>query len=209
MILEWEGVLADTSSARRDSLRRALADEGVQSDAPSIALEQMQRSDPTLADLVALRATRAFAERLGNGFVLLPGAREFVEHAQLASRVAIVTTATRSETEFVLRLAGLDGAIATIVSADDMLDAPPSPAMIERAVAQLSRLRSLQRSRIVSLASASVALCAARAAGVRTVAVGAPAHVAVDADGAVSGIEGLTMTDLTRLCGITAMERTS
>src|SRR6185369_13324043 len=68
VLLEWEGVLADTSVARREALLRALAEEGVQYE----ALE----TDPALADLVALRATRAFAERIGKGLVLLPGARE-------------------------------------------------------------------------------------------------------------------------------------
>src|SRR3954451_23327765 len=94
VLLEWEGVLADTASARRDALSRALAAEGIRLDAQSwfpdghdesprdaisSALTQLGRADPTLADLVAARATRAFAERLGQGFTLLPGAREFVE----------------------------------------------------------------------------------------------------------------------------------
>jgi beta-phosphoglucomutase-like phosphatase (HAD superfamily) len=201
VLLEWEGVIADTASARREAFFRALADEGAAADA--------LRSDPTLADLVALRATRAFAERLGKGFVLLPGAREFVERVQLGSRVAIVTSATRSETEFALRLAGLDGAVTTIVSADDALDPPPSSAMIERTIEQLARLRPLQRERIVAMAPTSAALRAARGAGVRTIAVGAPAHVAVDADGAVAGVDGLTLTDLARLSGIAKMERRS
>lgn len=201
VLLEWEGVIADTATARREALIRALADEG----APLEAL----LSDPTLAELVALRVTRAFAERLGKGFVLLPGVREFIERVQLGSRVAIVTSATRSETEFVLRLAGLDGAVATIVSADDALDPPPSSAMIERAIEQLARLRPLQRERIVAIAPTSAALRAARSAGVRTIAVGAPAHVAVDADGAAAGVNGLTLGDLARLCGIATMESRS
>ena len=96
----------------------------VQSGAEEV-LAHVGRTDPTLADLVALRATRAFAERLGKGFVLLPGVREFIARAQLSAPVGLVTTATRSETDFVLRLADLDGAIATVVSADDSLHAMP------------------------------------------------------------------------------------
>ena len=201
VLLEWEGALADTAVARREALARALAEEGVQHDA--------LRLDRTLADLVALRAARAFAERLGKGFVLLPGAREFVERAQLGSRLGIVTSASRAETEFVLRLAGLDGAASIIVTADDALDAPPSPEMIEHALQHLSRLRPLRREHVVAMASTSPALRAARAAGVRTIAVGAPAHVAVDADGAVSAVEGLVLGDLARLGGIATKERQS
>jgi beta-phosphoglucomutase-like phosphatase (HAD superfamily) len=201
VLLEWEGVLADTAVARRDALARALAEEGVQLDA--------LRSDPVLATLVAMRASRAFAERLGKGFVLLPGARAFVEHAQIGSMLGIVTSATRAETEFVLRLSGLDAAVSTIVSADDGLDAPPSPATTARAVEQLARRRALRRDRIVSLGATSPALRGARTAGVHTIAVGAPAHVAVDADGAVNAIAGLTLADIARLCGITTLERRS
>ena len=195
VLLEWEGVLADTTVARREAMRRALADEGVQHDALV--------GDPALADLVALRATRAFAERIGKGLVLLPGARAFVERVQIASRVAIVTSATRAETEFMLSLAGLDGAVATIVSADDMLD---GVATFERAIAQLARVRPVKRDHVVALASTSSALHAARAADVRTIAVAAPAHVALDANGALSSIDGVTVADLARLAGIATME---
>ncbi len=196
VLLEWEGVLADTTVARREALLRALAEEGVEYEALG--------SDPALSDLVALRATRAFAERIGKGLVLLPGARAFVELIQVASRLAIITSATRAETEFVLRLAGLDGAVTTIVSADDALD---GVAAVERVIAHLARLRPVKRERMVALASAAPALRAARDAGVRTIAVNAPAHVAIDADGALAAIDGATIEDLIRLSGISTLER--
>jgi beta-phosphoglucomutase-like phosphatase (HAD superfamily) len=218
VLLEWEGVLADTASARRDALARALSAEGIAldtaacstlrddewpDDAVASVLAQLGRADPTLAELVALRATRAFAERLGQGFVLLPGAREFVERAQVAARVAIVTGAMRAETEFMLRLAGLEDAVSTIVCSDDVLDAHTA---FERAIEQLSRRRPLHRDRVVAIAMTSSALREARAAGVRTVAIGAPAHVAVDANGAVDSIDGLGLSDLARVAGIATAE---
>ena len=222
VLLEWEGVLTDTASARQDALVAALAAEGMHLDATAwrahsdgralrdavmSALAYFGRTDDTLADLVVLRATRAFASQQEQGFVLLPGAREFVEQAQIGSRVAIVTSATHSETEFVLRLAGLDGAVSTIVSADDVLDSPPASAVYERALGQLGRLRPLRRDRVVAIVTTSSALQAARAAGIRTVALGVPAHVAVDADGAVDAIDGLTVGDLADLAGIATAER--
>ena len=221
VLMDWEGVLADTVAARRESLLRALADEDVPFDsadysarcegravhaAAAEALRSAGRDDAVLTDLVALRATRAFAERLGKGFVLAAGARELVERLQSASRMAIVTTATRSETEFVLRLAGLEAAMSTIVSADDALASPPSPAMYERAVEQLQRLRPTHRERVVAIATSSFAVRAARAAGIRTIALGVPAHVAVDADGAVRDLEGITISDVARLAGIETAE---
>ena len=107
---------------------------------------------------------------------------------------------------FMLKLAGLDVAVTTIVSADDGLDAPPSAAPFAQAIAQLSRRRPLHRDRVVAIACTSVALRAARAAGLRTVAIGAPAHIAVDADGAVDSIDGLRPADLGRLAGIPVSE---
>ena len=221
ILLDWQGVLADSAGVRRDALAHALAAERIALDAPSTSaqplgnptlcveatLANLGRTDPALADLVRLRATRAFSERLAQGFVLLPGARAFVEHAQLVSRVAIVTSASRSETEFVLRLAGLDGAVFTIVSADDGLDPPPLPAMCARALEHLSRRGPIHRERVVALGQTSDALRAARTCGVRTVALSAPAHVAVEADGAVDAVHGLLMTDLARLAGISMADR--
>ena len=211
VLLDWEGVLADTTDARQEALVQALAAEGIRhdetaGDAAADALALLRHADPSLAGLVASRATRAFAERFGRGFVMRPGAREFVERAQLAAPLAIVTCATRAETEFMLTLAGLDVAVTTIISADDGLDAPPSAAPFAQAIAQLSRRRPLQRARVVAIACTSVALRAARAAGLRTVAIGAPAHIAVDADGAVDSIDGLRPADLGRLAGIPASE---
>ena len=219
VLLEWEGVLADTADARRAALVSALADEGIPADVTWYAvhgdgldvrsaavelLERAGRADPTLTDLVVLRTTRAFAERLGKGVSLLPGARAFVEHMHLGARVGVVTSATRSETEFVLRLAGLDAFISTVVSADDRLD--DCAARYERALDALSRLRNVQRGRVVAMARSSPALRGARAAGVRAVAVDAPAHIAVDADGVVDAIAGLTAIDLARIAGVRAAE---
>ncbi len=211
VLLDWEGVLADTTDARQEALVQALAAEGIRHDetegnAAADALALLRQADPTLAGLVASRATRAFAERFGRGFVMLAGAREFVERVQLAAPLAIVTSATRAETEFMLKLAGLDVAVTTIVSADDGLDAPPSAAPFAQAIAQLSRRRPLRHERVVAIARTSVALRAARAAGLRTVAIGAPAHIAVDADGAADSIDGLRPADLERLAGIPASE---
>jgi hypothetical protein len=42
----------------------------------------------------------------------------------------------------------------------------------------------------------------ARAAGLRTLAVGAPAHVALEADAAIDGLDGLTLDTMTRLVGV-------
>ena len=219
VLIEWENVLVDTSSARRDALVRAFEDEGLHLDesrwfsecqglplheAVSSELTHAGRVDDTLASLLVMRASRAFAERLGKGFILLPGARAFVEQAQLSTRVGIVTLATRAETDFVLRLAGLDEAVCTVVcaAADEA-----ARATYERARTQLALKRPVRSEDTVAIAHAAPALRGARAAGFRSIAVGAPAHAALEADGAVRSIDGLTLADIERVAGFTMPER--
>ncbi|MEP6990926.1 MAG: HAD family phosphatase [bacterium] len=216
VLIEWENVLAETASARRDALVGALAAEGVTlgdrdwtercahlapGDAVRAALAGAGVVDAALADLVALRASRAFSERMAHGFVLRRGAREFMERLQLDSRVAIVTSASRSETDFVLRLAGLDDAVSVVVTADDVATPPPHPDAYLRALSQLGRRRLVQREQGIALAATAAALRAARAAGVRTLAVGAPAHIALEADAVASEVDGLVAASLARMTG--------
>jgi beta-phosphoglucomutase len=214
VLFEWEGVLADTGAARREALLRALADEGVLLTAAAYdaccggldvhsaavaALAHVGKHDATLAEIVALRARRAFVDRLAGGFTLQPGAAEFITGAEHRARIAIVTTAARAETEVALRLSGLESAIACVITADDVLVAPPAPEMYERALAHLTRRRAVAPERVVALVQASAAVRAARHAGVRTLSVGGPAHVAMDADAAVAGLSGLTLDGVATL----------
>ena len=202
LLLDWEGCIVDTATMRRGAAQRALQEEGFAPDgAPAM--------DEVLAGIVAVRASRAFAERLGKGFLLTDGALELLEGAQVASRVAIVTRATRSETEFVLRLAGLESAVSIIVSADDNLDAWPSPATYAAAITRLSTRRATRASHSIAIARSVDALRAARAAALRTVALGAPAHVALEADGAVDSLAGVTVSALAHIAGIAAAEHST
>ena len=217
VLLDWEGVLADTGPARRDALLRALADEGVPCTeavyddccggldvhaAAVAALAQAGRDDATLAGLVAMRASRGFAEQLASGFTLAPGAAAFVAAAEPAARLAIVTRAHRPETEIALRLSGIGGSFATVVTGEDVLDAPPASALHIYATELLSRRRTVVPSRAVAMASAASMLRGARGAGLRTLAVAAPAHVALEADAAVDGLDGVTLEEVARLLGM-------
>ncbi|MDB4915583.1 MAG: family hydrolase [Gemmatimonadetes bacterium] len=195
VLLDWECVLVSTAAARRDALSRALADEG--------ATRESAAKDATVSDLVALRASRHFAERLGKGVILEPGAREFVERIQLGSRLAVVTRATRPETEFVLRLAGLDGAASAIVTAND--DAAND---FRAALDLLAKRKPLSATRSVAIVSSGSGLRQAKHAALRAIAIGMPAHAAIDADGSIDAIDGMTLADLARIAGLTTAERT-
>ena len=218
VLLDWEGVLADTADARRDALRAALADEGIAFDEAAYARFGAGRSvraavarllgtsaaDATLAELVALRAEREFAARLQQGFAIDPAAARFVELAQLRAPVVIVTAAGRAESDAALRLAGLHDSCAAIVTADDIGGDAPAPASYELALAHLGRRRVVKASRVVVLATGLPAILAAREAELRTVAVEAPAHVAIEADAAVDSLSGLTLDVIDALLGLSA-----
>jgi len=218
VLLDWEGVLADTADSRRDALRSAFTDEGIAFDDAAYEHQGAGRSvhsavvrllgrgaaDTTLAALVALRAERAFAARLAQGFAIDPAAARFVELAQLRAPVLIVTAAGRAESDAALRLAGLHDSCAAIVTADDVGGDAPAPASYELALAHLGRRRVVKAERVVALATTMPAIRAAREAGLRTIAVNAPAHVALEADAAVASLEGLTLDAVDALLGIAA-----
>jgi beta-phosphoglucomutase-like phosphatase (HAD superfamily) len=222
VLLEWEGVLADTGVARREALLRAMADEGVPLSAAAYdaccegldvhaaaaaALAHAGHPDPTLATLVAMRASRRFAERLAQGITLQPGAVAFVAAAAQRSRVAIVTGAGRADTELVLRLSELDALVSCVVTAEDVLLPPPASELYDRAVGQLSRVRPVRVERALGVVRTGAAIRAARVAGVRTIVVGAPAHVAMEAEAALSTLAGATVEELCTLTGLTPAER--
>jgi beta-phosphoglucomutase-like phosphatase (HAD superfamily) len=218
VLLDWEGVLADTADSRRDALRSAFTDEGLTFDDAAFERHGAGRSvqsavtrllgsragDATLVQLVALRAERAFAGRLAQGFAIDPGAARFVELAQLRAPVVIVTAAGRAESDAALRLAGLHDSCAAIVTADDVGGDAPAPASYELALAYLGRRRVVKADRSVVLATTMPAIRAAREAGLRTIAVNAPAHVALEADAAIGSLDGLTLDAVDALLGIAA-----
>ena len=218
VLLDWEGVLADTADARRDALRRALADEGLTFDADAYAHRGAGRSvraatslllgaradDAPLAELVAMRAERAFAARLARGFAIDPAVSRFAERAQLRAPLVVVTAAGRAECDAALRLAGLHDSCAAIVTADDVAGDAPSRESYERAIAHLERRRPVRRERVAVLVATAAHIRAAREAGLRTIAVGVPAHVAIEADASVPSLAGLSMDAVDALLGIVA-----
>src|SRR5205085_3549771 len=103
-----------------------------------------------------------------------------------------------------LKLAGLRDSFSAIISADDVPGDAPSRAQFDAAMTHLERRRAspLARERVLVLATTRPGILAARAAGIRTIAVGVPAHVAVEADGAIASLGGATLDSLDALVGI-------
>jgi beta-phosphoglucomutase-like phosphatase (HAD superfamily) len=220
VLLDWEGVLVDTGQSRREAMLRALADEGVQFDSPAYDERCLGRavhgaaatavgdiSDPTLIELVSIRAEREFAAWLAQGFTLRPGVARMMELAQLRAPIAIVTAASRTETDVALRLADLHDSCAALVTADDVSDVAPSRSQYVKALASLARRRRVRPGHVIALAVNRPSIRAARDAGVRTIAIGTPAHISLEADGTIASLEGITVDELAIVAGLSAEER--
>jgi len=218
LLLELDGVLLDVAAPRRDVLRRELEAAGVRLDEQALAellathdvagavAAAAARAEPpldaTAIDLVVLRGERALETRIASGASLVTGAARFVGAAQAAARLALASAAPRRRVEQALALAGLADAFETVVTADDVLDPPPSPALFRAALERLARRRAVDPARAVALVGTGAGIRAARAAGLRVAAVGAlPPHLAVEADAFLPTLEDVTPATLDQLVG--------
>jgi HAD superfamily hydrolase (TIGR01509 family) len=214
-LIEIEGVLFDTRGLRRTSLRNALLEHGfpIEPDAaladeltPRAAAAATLRAaevphDDVILDLVALSAERVFVAAVSvTGAALMPGALDFVRETAALARLAVVTRARRSEADALLRLASLDEFVSTVITADDALDAKPSPDSYRRALERLARQRPLSERNTIAIEDSVAGIRSARGAGIRCVAVGRlPAHIAMEADAYVESLVGQSVRALERL----------
>ncbi len=214
-LLELEGIVFDTRELRRNSLQDALRDHGLASTIDddhldghtprASALAALSRQgvvgDDVLLDLVVFAAERHFTSRLAvTGAALCDGALDFVREASGNARLAAVTRARRADTDTMLRLASLSEFFTLIVSADDVLDPKPAAEGHRLAIERLARRRPLAPTATIAIEDGESGIRAARAAGIRCVAVGSiPAHIAMEADAYVPSVAGQTMRALDAL----------
>jgi beta-phosphoglucomutase-like phosphatase (HAD superfamily) len=217
VLMEFDGVLAQTALARRDALRAVLAEDGHSlsleayqescaglstADAVRAALTRLEApTDETGLELLALRVDRAFSVHVGKGVVLVDGVPEMIERLAARARLGIVTRASRRDVELVLSMAQLDHAFACVIGADDAYPAKPDPSPYRAALRRIERTRPVAPDGIVvALEDALPGIRAARAAGFRCIAVGElPAHVAMEADAIVPAVTGLDIFAVGRL----------
>ena len=212
VLFELEGVLADTRNFRQRALQETLAQDGVRlpdsdyeayADLPvrsavaaALAGASVEADEITI-DLGTLRAERRFTEYLAHGFVMIEGARELVAHLAGRVRLGVVTRATRREASTLLSLAGLEFAFECVVGCDDATSPKPAADQYEQALRTMSRLRALTPATVLSLEDGPVGIRAARAAGLRCLAVGAlPAFRAMQAEGLLPTLRGHTLASL-------------
>ena len=113
VLLELEGVIADTGEARHDAIVAALHADGVNlpendyrdlcaglsfEDAIRAAFHGTSRvRDETAVALAAHRAERAYRAYIGKGLTLVEGARETLERLHDTVRLALVTRSPRDD----------------------------------------------------------------------------------------------------------------
>ncbi len=212
VLFEIEGVLADTRTFRQRALQETFAQDGVRisdseyetyADLPVrsavIAVLRVAGidADDTAVDLATLRAERRFSEYLSLGFTMVDGARELVAHLAGRTRLGIVTRANRREAETILSLSGLEFAFECVITADHVRALKPSAEPYEMVLRTMSRLRPLRGGHSLALEDGPTGIRAARAAGLRCLAVGAlPAHCAMQAEGLLPTLRGHTLSTL-------------
>jgi beta-phosphoglucomutase-like phosphatase (HAD superfamily) len=223
LLIEFEGVIAETAAARRAALAESLAVEGIaRTDAvlatgAGYATEEAVRrarraagapDDETAVELGRLRAERAFAARAGKGLPLTRDARMALERLAGHTRLALVTRASRREVEFLLGLAGMEGLFRPIIGCEEVRPAKPAREPWLAALARIGELFPGQQLKALAVEDHVVGLRAARAAGLASVGVGAmPAHEALEGDAWVESLADLTPERVRALLGVSTERR--
>lgn len=195
VLFEIEGILVETTSARRQAFEAALHDGGVGVDATVVdaafaeagdaAFDQLAEAlsrhsgntvDLTDAALLALRAERAYASLLATGVTLVPGAREYLGELAARVRLGVVTRASRQVARQVLELADL-GTAMVLVASDDAVPPKPSPRPYALALSRLARRGRPGPPRVVALEDGPCGAAAAAAAAIPCVVVARDAAV--------------------------------
>jgi beta-phosphoglucomutase-like phosphatase (HAD superfamily) len=221
ILIELEGVLVETHALRRDALVRALDEMGASLSpvdfddhchglpvrAAITAAITVRALEPTLdatdTDLAAVRAEANFMRSVGTGLTLVDGAREALAALRAGAALAIVTRASRRETDAMLAMSGMEFEFDCVICSDDVPGAEkPEPLAHQSALARLSRRRAMRARDAIALEDGRAGIVAARRAGVPCVAVGnMPAFRALDADGYLPTLRGVTLESLDALGG--------
>jgi HAD superfamily hydrolase (TIGR01509 family) len=133
---------------------------------PEIVRSWLGRDHPAVDEVIEERIQR-YRMRVADGSSVPDEAREAVRYAAERVPVGVVSGAARVEIEPVLAAAGLDEHVSFIVAAEDVERGKPHPDGYERAVALLD----LQPSEVLVLEDTEAGVAAAKAAGIRAIAV--------------------------------------
>ncbi len=130
---------------------------------PEVVEKWLGGADPA----VVARKIERYRELSADGSTVSPEARQAVLDAAGRVAVAVVSGSARSEIEPVLEAAGLASSISALVASEDVEHGKPAPDGYLRALALLG----IPADEAVAVEDSDVGVAAAKAAGVRCVAV--------------------------------------
>ncbi len=168
------------------------------------ALFDPHATDPAVADLGERKEQTYRAAARREGVSLLPGVRELLDGIKaLGWRQAVGSSAPRANLELILDVTGTRADFDAVVAAEDTARGKPDPQVFQVAAAKLG----VPADRCVVFEDAVAGVEAARAAGMRCVAVRFVGHHpaealrAAGADRVVDCLTELTAADVARLVG--------
>lgn len=201
VVLDLDGVLADSHTAWVDAERRAVEELGghwrpsiggtAQGTAPSVASAELAARcglDGRQRDVDEATRRQAVA-RFPDLVQPMDGARRFVASVVDLVPVAVATNAARPIAEVTLRSIGLADLLRVLVTVDDVPSGKPAPDVYLAAAALLEA----QPRRCIAIDDTTTGLRAAVAAGMRTLAFGPPADVPDQAVGVIGGWSDVTV----------------
>lgn len=173
------------------------------------AVAERAGGDPELVTRLLRARGHRYREIVAHQPTVLAGTRALVEAlTRISVPLAVVTGAQRADVECVLTTTGLAGRFAAVVCAEDVRHGKPRPEGLLRAADTLG-IRPQRRDRVVVFEDSIAGVQAARAAGMRCVAVAGttePAVLAAQADAVVDRLDTHAL-DLLGLASRTAEPR--
>lgn len=204
VVFDLNGTLADDEPLLADIFCELLAAEGVTLGRDRYWRELAGLSDPEIAarglslrgrepepeEVAHLveRKSALYRQRVAERSPLRPGAAELVRTLAARMPVAVVTGAPRAEVERVLAGAGLLALLSACVCAEDVQASKPDPEGYLRA---LEALAPIPAAEVIVIEDSLPGIDAARAAGMRCLAVRGTAperELAARADGVLDGL---------------------
>src|SRR5262245_17492052 len=195
VLWDLDGTLVDSADYHWRSWRDTLAAEGVTITHDQFLQSFGQRNDRILTAWLGPESSATGAERMrriGNakealyrtmivrdGLAALPGAAEWVERLHVSGwRQAIATSAPRENAETMLRVLGLTDDFEAIAAAEDVTRGKPDPQVFLEAARRLG----VAPSRSIVVEDAAAVIAAAKAGGMRCIAVNPHAPLGADVD---------------------------
>lgn len=218
IILDFDGVIADTEPLHYRAFAETLRDEAVMPSEAEYFHDYVGFNDatflrtvfnvagrplkPDAVDALRRRKDQAYFSMIAQGLALLPGVESFVRRAARRWTLAICSGARRAEIETVLAHAGLRDVFRTIISADDAPLSKPDPSGFLMAIDELSKYEAdLRPAQCLAIEDSLHGIRAAKAAGMKVLAVRPTrrAEAMVEADALASSLSAVTDEELASL----------